>query len=213
MQIVNLFILDKSGSMGSIKDTIISGFNEQIDSIKKLDLQNGTKSLFGLITFDTNVVTGYLNADINSAQILSHNNYRPGGGTAFYDALAKGIKELDAKLGSDFGQVKVLVTILTDGEENSSREYTGSQVADLIKQYQNDHDWTFTFIGANIDVEKLAQSLNVDSSNTLNYVADAAGTKFATDTLIAARTAYYTKSIQGEDTKKAFFKSDTNQQS
>jgi len=209
MKIVNLFILDKSGSMLNIKDTIISGFNEQIQSIKKLDEDNKTESLFGFIVFDTQVGIKYLNQPINIAEELTATSYRPNGGTAFYDALAKGIKALEDKLGSELSTAKVLITALTDGEENASTEFTGSQVADLIKQFQDDYNWTFSFIGANIDVEKLAKSLNVSTSNTLNFAYSAEGAKTANDTLISARQAYYSKSLNGEDTQTSFFSEDT----
>ncbi len=209
LKIVNLFILDKSGSMQSIKSTIISGFNEQLESIKKLDAENGTESSFGLVFFDSLVTIKYLNEPINIAEPLTNTNYHTAGGTAFYDALAVAIKALEDKLGPDLAEAKVLVTGLTDGEENSSHKYTGSQVADLIKQFQADYGWTFSFIGANIDVEKLAKSLNVDTSNTINFVASAAGTTAATESLISARSAYYTRSLIGEDTSKGFFSAAT----
>ncbi len=208
LKIVNLFILDKSGSMNSIKKTIISGFNEQLQSIKQLDKDNSTESTFSLVVFDTKVKAKYLNEPINVAEPLTDASYEPDGGTAFYDALGMSIKALEDKLGADLTNVKVLVTALTDGEENSSHEYTGSQVADLIKHFQSEYGWTFSFIGANIDVEKLAKSLNVSSSNTMNFCATASGTSLANDTLIRARSMYYTKSLNGEDTSKSFFQAD-----
>jgi hypothetical protein len=209
LKIVNLFILDKSGSMASIKPTIIKGFNEQIASIKKLDEENGTESLFGLVIFDTSVNIKYLNEPMAVAELLTDTSYRPDGGTAFYDALGVAIKALEDKLGSDLSDAKVLITALTDGEENSSRQYTGSQVADLVKQFQEDYKWTFSFIGANIDVEKLAKHLNVDTSNTISFVASAAGTEDAYTSLNLARSAYYTKSLNREDTTRGFFQDKT----
>lgn len=208
MRIVNLFVLDNSGSMSSIKQAIISGFNEQVESIKALDASNGTQSLFGFVTFDTEVKIRYLNESINAAEPLTFKSYFPIGGTAFHDAIGVSIKALEDKLGSELETAKVLVTFLTDGEENSSKLYKGSQAADLIKQVQDEYDWTFSFIGANIDVAKLAESLHVDKSNTLNFVASAEGTKFATDTLKSARESYYTKSMEGKQTKTAFFTED-----
>lgn len=211
LKIVNLFVLDRSPSMGSIKSKIIEGYNQQLDAIRQLDKDTGIQSTFGLVTFDTTVEVRYLNKHLDFAARLDEHNYRPdqGSGTAFYDGVAKAIKALEDELGSDLSDAKVLVTVLTDGEENSSRYYTGSQVADLIKQFQADYGWTFSFIGANIDVEKLAKALNVSTSNTLNFVASAAGTQSATDTLISARSAYYTRSLKGEDTSKSFFSSDS----
>ncbi len=196
--------------MSSIKDKIIEGYNQQLEAIKKLDKETGIQSTFGLVTFDVDVAVEYLNKSLDVATPLNRDNYRPdrGSGTAFYDGVAVSIKALEDALGSDLADAKVLVTVLTDGEENSSKRYTGSQVADLIKQMQGDYNWTFSFIGANIDVEKLAKALNVSTSNTLNFAATAAGTMAATESLISARSSYYTRSLNGEDTSKSFFKAD-----
>lgn len=208
LKIVNLFVLDKSGSMQSIKQKIISGYNEQLQDIKKLDKENGTESLFGLIVFDSSVVVKYLNEPINIAEELTDKSYRPDGGTAFYDAIVDSIKRLEDKLGSDLSEAKVLITYLTDGEDTSSHRFQPSQAADLIKQFQEDYKWTFSFIGANIDVAALARTLNVSTSNTLNFAATAEGTQLATRSLISARSAYYSKSLKGEDTTTSFFSND-----
>ena len=208
LKIYNLFVLDKSGSMQTIKQQIIQGYNAQISSIKELDQVNGTESYFGLVVFDSNVYIKYLNEPINIAEPLTFNSYAPDGGTAFYDALGVSVKALEDKLGSELNTAKVLITALTDGEENSSKKFVGGQVADLIKQFQTDYGWTFSFIGANIDVEKLASSLNVATSNAINFAYSAEGASAATTSLISARTSYYTKSLNGEDTSKGFFKAD-----
>lgn len=205
MKIVNLFVLDKSGSMSIIREKIISGFNEQIQDIKKLDKQMDVKSSFGLMVFDSQVVVKYLDQPVEVAEELNAVNYRPDGGTAFYDAIVDSIKALENSLGSSLTDCKVLVTYLTDGEDTSSSRFEPSQAADLIKQFQDDYQWTFSFIGANINVEELARKLNVPTSNTLNFVATAEGTQFANSSLISARSAYYTRSLNGEDTSKSFF--------
>ena len=187
IKIVNLFILDTSGSMSSIKGKIINGFNEQVQEIKKLDAKMGTKSSFGLIVFDTEVGIRYLNQPIETAELLTNSSYKPDGGTAFYDAVCEGIKALEDSLGSSLTESKVLVTLLTDGEDNSSKKFLASQAGDLIKQYQQDYGWTFSCIGANIDLDKLSQVLNIPKSNTLNFVATQVGTQHATDSLNSAR--------------------------
>lgn len=208
VRIVNLFLLDTSGSMRSIRDKIISGYNEQLQHIKKLDLENGTESLFGLVTFDSTVKVRYLNEAIQVAEELTHASYNPDGGTAFYDALVIAINALEDKLGSDLNDVQVLVTAFTDGENTVTIDFSASQAADLIKHFQEEYKWTFSFVGANIDVEALAKSLNVPTSNALNFAATDAGTQFATESLNLARTAYYSRSLNGEDNSKSFFHAD-----
>jgi len=204
-KIANLIVVDRSSSMSTIRDKVILGFNEQLQSIKTLDETNGTKSSVSIVYFDSGVEVPVTKADPLSLEPLTSTSYVPNGMTAFYDGLAMGIKNLEDALGSELGETEVLVTTITDGQENSSRKYTGSQVADLIKQFQTDYGWTFNFIGANIDTEQLAQTLNVSASNAINFAATDEGTKVAFDTLRMARTSYYTKKLSGEDTTQDFY--------
>ncbi len=209
VKIANLFILDRSPSMANIKAKIIQSFNEQLDAIKQLDKDNGTESTFSFVDFDENVKVHFLKKHLDFAPRLNNDNYNlNGSGTAFYDGLCIGIKSLEEALGAELTDTKVLVTVLTDGLENSSKKYMAGQARDILSHFQNEYDWTITFIGANIDVEKLATDLNVAASNTISFMATSEGTKLASDTLISARSAYYTKSLNGEDTKRAFFKAD-----
>src|ERR1051326_3175506 len=115
-------VLDKSGSMLSIKDQIISGFNEFLQGQKQDYLEHPEFGdiFLSLIQFDTEVNTIYENEPILNVKKLSNSTYKPRGNTALFDAIATGIFTLE-KVEKD---AKLLLVIQTDGEENSSKRFT-----------------------------------------------------------------------------------------
>lgn len=207
-KILNIFVLDGSGSMTSIKKQIIEGYNAQLESIKKAttDEFNSRASLF---VFDAGswgqktdyVQTKFANLDISEVKELNDEIYQPNGGTPMYDGIGKAIKDTDKLLGLEIYDVDVIVTVLTDGEENSSKEYTGSQIADLIKEYQEEYGWIFNFVGANVDVESLANELNIPVGNTISFSADEASTRETMDRYTRSVTTYYVASAGGCDAR------------
>ena len=112
------------------------------------------------------------NAPASQTHKLSTKEYRPGGATPLYDAIGLGISKLNAQTGDDDD---VLVTIITDGEENCSEEYNLEMIKTLIEKLKK-HNWTFTLIGTdNLDVEGMAGSMAID--NHLEFKEDEEGTK------------------------------------
>jgi hypothetical protein len=206
-KILNIFVLDGSGSMSSIKSQIIEGYNVQLASIKKAttDEFNSRASLF---VFDAdwsreeNVLVKFSNLDISKVKELNSETYQPNGGTPMYDGIGKAIKDTDKLLGKEIKDVDVIFTILTDGWENSSKNYTGSQIADLIKEYQEEYGWIFNFVGANVDVESLANELNIPVGNTISFSADAVSTRETMDRYTRSVATYYVASAGGCDAKK-----------
>lgn len=199
--IVNLFIVDKSASMQSIKPQIIEGFNTQLDDIIRDSQNNNIKSFAGLTYFGNCVYVKFSAESIDNVPKLNDSNYQCDESTAMYDGIGESIKALDAKLGGYLEACNVIVTIFTDGYENASRDYTGSQISDIIKEYRENYGWTFNFIGANIDVDMLANTLNIDSGNTLSFTADAEGTRQMMSSYSDARSAYYTAAASGENVR------------
>jgi uncharacterized protein YegL len=166
--IVN-FILDKSGSMESVRSATISGFNEYIQTLKK----DGTKYKFSLTLFDTGITQMYTNEPLEAVKDLDMERYSPGGGTALYDAACSTIKAMRDKVGKT---QKVITVIMTDGEENSSKEYTEAQLKAMITELEKTGKWTFVFLGANQDSYASAQKFGIAHGNTANFMATGAGT-------------------------------------
>jgi hypothetical protein len=96
----------------------------------------------------------------------------------------------------------VLVTILTDGEENASKEYSGSDIKKLIEELKLNR-WTFTYIGADHDVEKFATSLSI--SNTMTFLKDEADMQKMFVSEMSARSRYSKKRSMNEATSDDFY--------
>lgn len=194
-KVYNLIILDESGSMGCIYQSALTGVNETLQTIRQTEDEHPDQEHFvTLVAFDTGHyneiyrVTAAANAvDINE------NQYRPSGGTPLYDAMGRAINDLDktAKEGD-----VVLVTIITDGYENASREYNGEAIKRLVEKMK-EKGWVFTYIGANQDVEKVAMSMSID--NHLSYDSNEEGTQAMFAKELRSRKAFFDKVSLSED--------------
>lgn len=173
-RVFNMIIVDESGSMCVIKPQALAGINETIETVKKMQkMHPEMEQRISLLTFDSCHKTfKYDNVRAESAHRLGIKDYNPGGGTPLYDAIGIAISKLNAQTSE---HDNVLVTIITDGEENSSIEYNLRMIKTLISKMKK-QGWTFTLIGTdNLDVEGMAGSMNID--NHLAFTQDAKGTK------------------------------------
>ena len=162
-QVHNLIILDESGSMQSIKSAIISGFNELVQTVKGIQKQFPEQEHFiSFVTFNSlGHKTLLFQEPIDKLEPLNENKYQPNALTPLYDAIGINCSKLQHNL-ADSKDFNVLVTILTDGEENDSKEYTGPAIKSLIEELKQKH-WTFTYIGTDHDVEKAASSIAINN--------------------------------------------------
>jgi hypothetical protein len=170
--VYNLIILDESGSMSTIKESTISGFNEIVQTIKGIEKQfPEQKHFISFITFNgLGIKTKLDKHPVSDLVQIDNNTYNPDAMTPLYDAIGLSVLKLRMDIAG-IENSNVLVTILTDGEENDSKEFNGQQIKKIIDE-QKALGWTFTYIGANHDVEKVAASLSI--SNTMNFVANPA---------------------------------------
>lgn len=173
-RVFNLLVVDESGSMSIIRRQALVGINETLATIQKM--QKAHKNLeqrVTLITFDsTHTNVFYDNVRASNANPLKAKDYNPCGATPLYDAIGMGIAKINALTTEDDS---VLVTIITDGEENCSEEYSLKMTKNLIEKLKK-QNWTFTFIGTDdLDVENIALDMGID--NHLQFSEDEAGTK------------------------------------
>ena len=169
-----MIIVDESGSMCVIERQALAGINETIETVKKMQqLHPDMEQRISLLTFDSGHKTfKYDNVKADNVNTLSARDYNPGGGTPLYDAIGISIAKLNAQTSE---KDNVLVTIITDGEENCSEEYNLHMVKTLISKMKK-QGWTFTLIGTdNLDVEGMAGSMNID--NHLAFTQDEQGTR------------------------------------
>lgn len=172
-KIYNLIIVDESGSMSIIRNEALAGLNETVETCKKMqEIHPELEQRITLISFDSGHFKIHLDNELASkARKLTAKDYCPNAATPLYDAIGKSISKLNAETEVNDN---VLVTIITDGEENCSSEYNLKMVKTLIEK-QKQLGWTFTLIGTdNLDVEGMAGSLAID--NHLEFTEDAEST-------------------------------------
>jgi uncharacterized protein YegL len=178
-----VFIIDKSGSMINLAGDTIGGFNGFIASQKALE----GKATLTTVLFDSEYKTIHNGVDINEVTPMSSTDYVPGGMTAMLDAIGdtiNNVQDRHDRLGAEKPE-KVLFVITTDGEENSSRKYTKSQIKKMIKHQTNGHGWEFMFLGANMDTVKEAENIGISSSHSHTYDYTDIGTKAVYGTISA----------------------------
>lgn len=167
-------LLDRSGSMGSMKNGVIEGFNTFIDDQRKV----AGEASVTLIQFDHEYDEVYVDFDIKTAPLLSSQNFIPRGGTALYDAIAKAIASTKSRVALKLNskeKLNVLFLIITDGEENSSTEIrNGSDIKKMISDASSDR-WEFVFLGANQDAIQKASDFGILSKNAMTYQSNSKG--------------------------------------
>lgn len=182
-------VIDKSGSMSNIHKESIQGLNAFIEEQKK---QPGEAN-FGLMIFDTTYKNIIENKNLKDVELLTETSYMPSGMTALLDAIGKTIDELGielSKLDESERPEKVLIIILTDGDENSSKEYSKTQIFDKIKHQKEVYNWEFIFLAANQDAIATAANFGIGANAALNFASNAVGTKSVYDSMSAATSLY-----------------------
>ncbi len=170
-----LLIVDSSSSMNPLTNTTISGVNEQVDSIKQLEKEfPNQKYSMDFIHFNSKVTIEYTDKEASLLEHINNENYKCSGMTALLDAIGVGVRKLNERIQSEIesGDASAVVVIITDGEENSSREYDSKKVKSMIEELQNTGRWTFTFVGANIDSVTTARSYGINAKNVMQFSGD-----------------------------------------
>lgn len=172
----NLIILDRSGSMGSIRKYAVDAVNETIGSIRARQQAHkaNEKSMVSLVAFcGCSLQTIYDNTPVEEAKPLALEDYRPCCMTPLYDAMGNSITRLHNIVGDDKNAL-VQVTIITDGYENASKEFSHKAIKALVEAYKNE-GWMFAYMGADHDVESVAYGLSID--NTLKFEKSSGGVR------------------------------------
>jgi len=209
MNIYNIIILDKSGSMEEIKQEAINGYNETLQSIISAQTKHAEQRHFvTLVTFDSDSTdTVYDRVEAAKAEKLTTKTYQPGTMTPLYDAmgvtLTKFRNSLDASVES-----RILVTIITDGQENASKEFSGKQIHKIVTDLKAE-GWVFTYIGANQNVEEVAKTIAI--TNILNFESSKSGTTQMFKKQMKSRARWFDKVAENLSIQKLqedFFEED-----
>jgi hypothetical protein len=184
-------ILDRSGSMNTVRESTIAGFNEFIRAQRQLPGDVTVK----LVQFDDQyeVVFDKHLADVPE---LTQDLFVPRGMTGLFDAQGKTIVALGEELAASPESErpsKVIVMTLTDGMENASKEYTVDKIAALVKHQTDVYKWDFIFLGANQDAVHTATTMAIPASQSLTYRQSKQGTS----NVFAAAANYVRSSRSG----------------
>jgi Mg-chelatase subunit ChlD len=160
-------VLDRSGSMSSIQEATVEGFNKFL-----VEQQNSEGEAFlTLIQFDDRVETPYTAVPVKEVSpLISGVSFVPRGGTALLDTIGSAIEKMHET------KRDVVFVIITDGEENASKTYTKEAIFKMIETQQNEEKWKFLFLAANQDAIRAGGSLGISSTNSINYTSTKAGT-------------------------------------
>jgi len=170
-----LFILDRSGSMSGLETETIGGFNSLIEKQKNVE----GNAIVNTVLFDGEMNVIHNRVPLENIKPLTEKEYFARGCTALLDAVAKSVKHVrrvQKGLTEDEKPEHTIVVITTDGEENSSREYSLDKVKRLVKRMQEKHNWEFMFLGANIDAISAAGRIGISASRAVRYKSDKRGT-------------------------------------
>lgn len=183
-------ILDRTGSMEPIRDDIIGGFNTFLSRQKE---EHGSATLT-LIQFDSEdpFEVVYHFRPLEAVPPLNRRTFVPRASTPLLDAIGRGIRDLDnslERLGPGERPAKVVFVVVTDGQENASREYTRAQVNRLIEQ-RDGAGWQFVFLSADLAAIQDAEAVGFRARSTMVFDKDARGSRQAFETLATTLCSY-----------------------
>ena len=162
-------VLDRSGSMGTIVDASVSGFNEFLDVQKKLP----GEAKISVVLFDDKYQVWQDDVDVKECPPITAAIYAPNGMTALHDAIGKSLTALFKE-----NPERAIVCILTDGYENASKEFNAGTTKSLIEKARK-RGWEVVYLAANQDAFSVGTQMGVSGSMTRSFVADAQGTQTA----------------------------------
>lgn len=184
-----VFVLDESSSMSSCWDQTISGYNEYLKAQKEDAEKTGIKTLVSLFKFNGfNVDCIFDRQDVAEVTPLTKSNYRPSGGTNLLDAMGGVMMKINALLAEKkkADRESVIITILTDGEENQSRTFKNADIKVMVEKAEG-KNWGFMFLGANIDAFHAGAAMGFNYNNTMQFNTSNAAETFRSASNMTAR--------------------------
>ena len=166
-----VFIVDRSGSMSGLESDTIGGFNSMIEKQKK----EGDGIVFTVL-FSNDIEILHDRVNLKDVGKMASEEYYVTGSTALLDAVGGTIDRIKRTQTSQLENVPdvTLFIIITDGMENSSRDYSYKKVKGMIEK-QKEEGWDFLFLGANIDVAEEADRLGIGRTNAIEYECHSEG--------------------------------------
>ena len=188
-------VMDRSGSMGSILDSTIEGFNTFLSEQQKVV----GKATLTYAQFDSDYEIVYRNVDIKDVPNLNRGTFVPRGLTALNDAICRTIDTVGEDLQvlkESQRPEKIIFVIVTDGGENDSKIFSAEQAKEKISHQSSKYNWEFVYLGANQDAILTAKSYNIAASNAITYGTNAAGVKGVYTTMTSKMADFRTGAVR-----------------
>ena len=166
-----VFIMDRSGSMEMMHQQAVQGFNEFLQTQKQ---QEG-RALMTYVQFSDEVQVVFEGLDLREVRPLRKQDFVPDGMTALDDAIGSSIDRVGQKLAAMEESARpsqVIFAIMTDGDENSSRQYTTAQVKDKIAHQKTVYGWDFLFMGASLRTQEQARERGIEDEDVVQFSAE-----------------------------------------
>ena len=192
--IYNLIIVDESGSMSHLREVTLSGINETIGTIRNAQKEFGEtqEQNLTLVTFDSDSNRPDVRTLIDCQpinEVGEFKDYMPNGCTPLYDAMGQSLTRLHNKIKKD-ADASAVVTVLTDGLENASREWRADSLRRLIEQLKEE-GWSFSYMGSAHNVKEVTDLLSIE--NVVEFSHDDLGAGSTWGRERSSRRAYYQK--------------------
>lgn len=172
------FVMDRSGSMETMKSEAIGGFNHFIDVQKS----EPGEVRFTLVLFDNEYLKPFDHMPLAEVPHLNTETYEPRGSTALLDAMGRTIDEIGQRLAATPEHErpsKVIIACMTDGYENASRVYSNAKVAQMIEHQSTVYSWEFLFLGATLESREMAKSWTMKDEDIMAYAPTPSGVRTA----------------------------------
>jgi len=197
-------VLDRSGSMESIRDDVIGGMNAFFEEQRKVP----GDCKVTIVQFDSIYETVCQNTPLVQVPLFNRENYVPRGSTALLDAIGRTLNTIEAETAQDKPD-KIYFVIVTDGAENSSVEFTDrSKIFQMISERRQNSAWEFIFLAANQDAISEAANYGISAANALNFVNNPASTQgtyaVLSDHISGSRTTGQSISFNASDQNRAY---------
>ena len=194
-RVFNLLILDESGSMSSIEKQAVDSVNETLQSVRSAQQKYEDQEHFvSFVTFNSDGIKTVLDrAEALKAEDITSDQFNPACCTPLYDAIGQSVTELKKSVAEND---KVLVTIITDGYENASKEYNQASVKALTEKLGKE-GWTFAYIGANQDAVAVSNSLGI--SNAMDFEATPQGFSILSRKLGLSRERWFSRVAENDE--------------
>ncbi len=193
-----VFILDKSGSMSGLETDTIGGYNSMLEKQRAVE----GECYITTVLFNNNYELLHDRIDIRGVSKITGKEYQVGGSTALYDAIGRTIHKIanaQKNTSDEYRAENVMFVIITDGMENSSREYSLGKIKHMIEQQKESYGWEFIFLGANIDAVETAESFGISHDRAQDFHADGEGVSLNFKVLNDVVTNYRTSAEVSND--------------